>query len=270
MNRKEYTASHGKVVYWISEPAGGSSHRETLIFLPGLLADHKLFDEQIRYFESEYSCFTWDTPAHAQSRPYSVFFTLEEIAGVLNKIIKTEGIDYPILIGQSFGAYIGQMYTVLYPDSAVGFISLNSAPIQEDYYTYSDMWFLQCMGAIYALTPNLKKTIAWQCSNTKKGQKYMEYALSFYSRSDICVLSGQGFLSIYFAVCENLPYSIDCPALLICGKEDRSRLIIQYNKKWSVRSGIHIEWVENAGHNVNTDNPDKVNQIIFNFLNSIY
>ena len=98
----------------------------------------------------------------------------------------------------------------------------------------------------------------------------MEYALSFYSRSEICKLSGQGFLSIYFAVHERLPDNINCPALLICGKEDKSSLIKQYNKKWSKRSGIHIEWIENAGHNVNTDNPEKVNQVIHDFLINIH
>ena len=40
----------------------------TLVFLPGLTADHRLFEKQIEYFEKKQNVFVWDAPSHALSR----------------------------------------------------------------------------------------------------------------------------------------------------------------------------------------------------------
>ena len=266
MDRKEYEIDRGKVVYWISDNLHQNINKQTLVFLPGLLAEHNLFNEQIKYFEPEFNCFTWDAPAHAESRPYSMDFTLKELAEVLYSILQSEYIANPVLIGHSFGAYIGQVFMELYPDSLSGFVSLNSAPIQKKYYNYYDLWFLRSMEIIYHFTPNLKSLIILQCSNTQRGRKNMKYALSFYSRTEMCKLAGNGFLSVYHAIHDDLPYKINCPALIICGKQDKSIAIRLYNAQWSKQSGIHIEWVENAGHNVNIDQPEIVNQLIYDFI----
>ena len=49
MIEKSYDTPCGTIHYWISEPA--KERMVTLIFLPGLTADHRLFDPQIAYFE---------------------------------------------------------------------------------------------------------------------------------------------------------------------------------------------------------------------------
>ena len=39
----------------------------------GLTASHKLFVNQVDYFEKEYNVIVWDAPAHGMSRPYNNF-----------------------------------------------------------------------------------------------------------------------------------------------------------------------------------------------------
>ena len=51
MVEKTYSTSCGTIHYWISEQI--NIERETLVFLPGLTADHRLFDKQIAYFEGK-------------------------------------------------------------------------------------------------------------------------------------------------------------------------------------------------------------------------
>ena len=64
----------------------------------------------------------------------------------------------------------------------------------------------------------------------------------------------------------DLPYAIRCPALLICGERDRAGSCIRYNKAWHRKTGIPIEWIRNAGHNSNTDQPETVNRLIEPFI----
>ena len=62
----------------------------TLVFLPGLTADHRLFEKQIEYFENKFNVFVWDAPAHASSWPFKFDFDLMDKAKWLNEIIEKE------------------------------------------------------------------------------------------------------------------------------------------------------------------------------------
>ena len=79
-------------------------------------------------------------------------------------------------------------------------------------------------------------------------------------------LAGHGFKILAQAMEADLPYEIKCPALLICGEKDHAGSCIRYNKAWHKNTGIPIEWIENAGHNSNTDAPEIVNGLIERFI----
>ncbi len=65
MTEKIYNTPNGKIHYWVSKKTNGGEAE--LVFLPGLTADHRLFDKQIEYFEDSYNVLVWDAPGHAAS-----------------------------------------------------------------------------------------------------------------------------------------------------------------------------------------------------------
>lgn len=105
-----------------------------LVFLPGLTADHTLFDGQIDHFAGKCNVFVWDAPAHGLSRPYPLDFTMDDYARILHAILQIEDIQRPVLVGQSLGGYVAQAYMDLFPDCASDFISIDSAPLKKKYY----------------------------------------------------------------------------------------------------------------------------------------
>lgn len=268
MERKEWTAGRGTVAYWTTE--GPTPDRPALVFLPGLSAEHHLFDRQLPHFEKNWRCLTWDAPGHGESRPYAPDFTLEEIAAALHAILELENAERPVLIGQSFGGYIGQMYMELYPGGLSGFVSIDSAPLQADYYTDFDLWFFRHMEPMYRMYPNLVPSVVRQCAETEQGRSNMRSALSLYSKAELCRLSGRGYLCLYEAIRENRPYEIDCPALLLCGEKDRAGYTKRFNRRWSNRAGIPLAMVPAAGHNSNMDRSAFVNRQIDDFLSTLF
>ena len=82
-------------------------------------------------------------------------------------------------------------------------------------------------------------------------------------------LSGHGFHMLADAFEADLPYTLRCPALLICGEKDRAGSCIRYNKAWHKKTGIPLEWIPGAGHNANTDDPDRINRLIEDFVRKI-
>jgi pimeloyl-ACP methyl ester carboxylesterase len=83
-------------------------------------------------------------------------------------------------------------------------------------------------------------------------------------------LSGHGFRIFAEAVEKEPAYEIRCPVLLICGEKDHAGFCVRYNREWHKKTGFPIEWIKDAGHNSNTDAPDKVNGLIDSMADNIY
>lgn len=78
MIEKIHTTDHGAIHYWVSDKI--NSHDVSLILLPGLTADHRLFDKQVEYFEGRCNVLVWDAPGHDSSNT--------DAPAVVNDLIK--------------------------------------------------------------------------------------------------------------------------------------------------------------------------------------
>ena len=266
MIEKTYKTKCGTIHYWTNE----KSSKLSLVFLPGLTADHRLFDKQIEYFKAKYRVLVWDAPAHAASWPFEFFFMLDDKAKWLDGIFRQEGIESPIIIGQSMGGYVGQMYSQLFPDKLKGFISIDSAPLQRKYVTAAEIWLLKRMEPVYRHYPwkSLLKSGTKGVATSEYGRTLMHDIMMTYDgdQERYAKISGHGFRMLAEAMEADLPYEIKCPALLICGEKDRAGSCVRYNKAWHKETGIQIEWIKGAGHNSNTDEPEMINRLIDEFF----
>ena len=256
--------SYGDVHYWISEKL--TADRITLFFLHGLTASHDLFNGQIEFFADKYNILTWDAPAHGASRPYEDF-TYEKAALDAKKILDDNGIREAVFIGQSMGGFITQSVIKRFPEVVKGFVSIDSTPFGEKYYSRSDKWWLRQIEWMSGLYPDkaLRKAIAKQCTTTDHAYKNMIAMHSVYSKKELCHLLGIGFAGFLE---DNCDIEIKCPVLLILGREDNTGKVQSYNRQWSEDLGVPITWIENAAHNSNDDDPKTVNMAIETFLNS--
>lgn len=271
MTEKTYDTPCGTIHYWINEKK--NTNQPTLLFLPGLTADHRLFEKQIGYFETEYQVLVWDAPGHAASWPFSFTFSLLDKAKWLDEILKIEKIEKPVIIGQSMGGYVGQAYAQLFPDKLKGFISIDSAPLQRCYVTGAELWLLKRMEPVYRHYPwkSLVKAGCNGVATSEYGRQLMRRMIAVYDgdQNRYAKIAGHGFKILAEAMEADLPYKLCCPALLLCGEKDRAGSCIRYTKAWHKKTGIPVAWIKDAGHNSNTDKPAKVNQLIESFLKNV-
>ena len=270
MEEKTYPTRLGIIHYWTSFVDRSAV---TLVFLPGLTADHRLFDKQIQYFEGKYNLFVWDAPGHAASWPFAFDFDLMDKARWLDGILEQEAMEYPVIVGQSMGGYVGQMYAQLWPQKLRGFVAIDSAPLQRNYVTGIELWLLKRMKPVYACYPwkALLKAGTNGVAVSAYGRQLMRDMMMVYDgdKKRYAELSGHGFRILAQAMEMDLPYKIECPALLICGEQDHAGSCIRYNKAWHKHTGIPLEWIKGAGHNSNTDAPETVNRLIEDLVKRI-
>ena len=93
MERKSFDADSGNVACWVD--IGTGPNRPWLAFPPGLPAGHTLFDAQMAHFSGRANCLVWDAPAHGESRPYPLNFTMDDLAHILHGVLPSEGMSAP-------------------------------------------------------------------------------------------------------------------------------------------------------------------------------
>lgn len=296
---KSYETASGIIRYWVDAAAGAeapssaeanlrtnemqdvlpgasvlprsTSGAPWLVFLPGLTADHRLFDKQMEHFSGRVNCLVWDPPAHGESRPYPLDFTMDDLAGMVHGILNAEGIERPVLVGQSMGGYVSQAFIDLYPGQAAGFISIDSAPLKRKYYPNWEVWALRHTRGMYASIPwtILRPWGAKGAAETEYGQSLMYAFMDIYTKHEYVDLAAHGYRILADAIEANRAYNIDCPALLLCGEKDHAGDVRPFNRKWSAGENLPLVWVPGAGHNSNTDAPGFVNAQIERFLETL-
>ena len=268
MTEKTYETACGTIHYWTNEVR---PEKTTLVFLPGLTADHRLFGRQFEAFDKEFNILTWDAPGHAASRPFRLDFSLMDKAVWLHEILQKEGTSHPVLIGQSMGGYVSQCFMEKFPGEAAGFVSIDSAPLKRQYVTAAEIWALKRTEPMYRAFPwkTLRNLGINGCSKTEYGRMLMEKFIDSYTKDEYCRLAGHGMKILAEAMEADLPYVIDSPAILICGEKDQAGSAKRYNRRWAKKEGLPIFWIKDAGHNSNTDKPDEVNRIIRDFVRTL-
>lgn len=269
MQKKTYTTELGNIIYWRSDAIDPS--KPWIIFLPGLTADHRLFDKQVVHFKDMANLLMWDPPSHGMSRPFPLKWTMEDLAKWLHQICGYEGIDKPILVGQSMGGYVAQAFMDIFPDNLSGFVSIDSCPLKRCYFTSCELMLLKHAKFMYLSIP-WKLLIAWGsagCATSEYGQALMRKMMESYSKHEYCDLAAHGYRIVAEAVESGRDFDISCPALLLCGTKDMAGSAKSYNKRWTNAAGIPLLWIEGAGHNSNTDDPEAVSKAIENFMDAL-
>ena len=187
--------------------------------------------------------------------------------GFAQRTGRFRGIRLP---GQEFEPQV-QRFIQRFPGEAAGFISIDSAPLKRSYVTAAELWLLKRMEPVYRAYPwkRLEADGAKGCSETAYGRTLMKSFMGTYSKDEYCRLAAHGYRMLAEAYEADLPYEIDCPALLICGEKDKAGSTKRYNRKWAEKEGLPICWIPGAGHNSNTDRPEEINGLIRKFAEGL-
>lgn len=263
MLEKEWHSKNGMIRYWI----GGKSEETCMVFVHGMLADHTIFSEQIKFFRKHYKIVVIDVPLHGKSRFYENF-TFHGTAQELHAILEKENVKKAVLIGQSMGGYICQEFGILYPEKVEALIAVDSHPFGHVYYKKWEQFIFTRIGKWSSCLPSkwLATIIARNANDTLAAYRKTLQVIATYNKNEM-VQTMNHVLQLFFQRKE--PVSFDFPVLLVVGEKEITGFIKKYNVAWARREGYPLATIRSAAHNANMDNAHEFNAVTQAFLQMI-
>lgn len=264
IGERVFETPRGSIHYWVSWASPQRDGAANIVFLPGLTADHRLFEKQMQHFKAKTNCLVWDPPSHGASRPFELTWNMGDLADWLSGVMEAESLENPILVGQSMGGYVAQAYMEKHPGKVSGFVSIDSAPLARCFYSSWELALLKHMHAVYSIIP-WPLLVRWGCggcATTEYGRALMRKMMEGYRKAEYVDLAAHGYRVLATAVEGSQGFKIDCSVVLLCGSKDRAGSSRRYNRAWAQKAHVPLVWLEGAGHNSNTDAPDAVNLIL--------
>lgn len=234
-------------------------HKKSIIILPGWGNTRNTFNYMISFLQNFFTVYVVDYPGFGNSPIPSHDLTIYEYSNLIHEWILSLKLDDPILIGHSFGGRIITVLTGYYQYKYNDIIMINAAGIKP-----KKTIIQKIRSFIYKL---LKKVSIILPKRYKK--KFQEYLFVHFASSDYKDLNINMRQTFKNIVNEDLkPYLkyIKAKVLLIWGNKDDATPIRDGNTMNRLISNSELVVLDGLGHFTYLENPQLVNQIIYEQL----
>ncbi|HWQ41881.1 MAG TPA: alpha/beta hydrolase [Desulfosporosinus sp.] len=252
----------GCEIYYWHRPGNTPDY---VIFLHGAGCDHRMFEPQLPIFDKRYNLLLWDARGHGLSQLAATMkFNFEDMIDDFLKFCEIHQISNAILIGQSMGGNLAQEILYRKPEM-VSKLVLIDCTRNTGRLTAVEKLMLKLAKPIFHLYPwqTLIRQSADACGNMEAVKQYVRDCFARMNKSDFIEV----MMSLAACLHEDQKYRFPKPVLLLCGADDRSGNIRKIAIPWAESDpNCVLQMINNAGHNSNQDNPDRVNQAICEFL----
>ena len=245
----------GKKIFFKSKEA---KSRNVIIFLHGSGGDSTTWKNQFN-IKNSYSIISLDLPSHGNSDRFENL-SLDLYVDVLNKFIDSNDYERVILCGHSLGGAVIQSYYFKYPEDITALILMSTGAklrvspailesLKKDYDKY---------------LKHLKKVAFSKDTTNSIREEYKDHSS----------LIGAEVTYYDFKICDNFNLFdktnlINAPCLIICGSDD-NMTPVKYSQYFHDKiANSKLALIENAGHMVMLEKPEKVNESIIKFIKDL-
>jgi 3-oxoadipate enol-lactonase len=260
---KYYESKYGNVYYDLS----GHEDLPVVIFLHGVGMDHRTFEKQKWALSGQYRTLLIDLPGHGNStidnynKRYSLLAT-ECLEGLMDE----EGIDKAVLVGQSLGSFISQRFQLKNPERVIATVHIGGAEFKSYAGSWAKAFIPITMGMIHMMPKKaFYNAFGRHKADTTETQEYLIEATKKSGKKLISDITKD----LLHEIIEGIPEP-EYRHLMICFGETDLSIIRKNSLKWhkNIPGSILVE-IEGANHIANQDNPDRFNEALLNFLESI-
>jgi pimeloyl-ACP methyl ester carboxylesterase len=244
-------------LYYFTNQNGGVD-MPPLVLIHGAGGTHLYWPPQIRRFPG-YRMFALDLPGHGKSKGDRGCQSIGEYAQHIFHWLEAVGLHRAIFVGHSMGSGIALNLGLDYPEQVLGLVLIgggvqlpvNAALLEE---ASNSTTYSRAVEKVvkWSFGPDTPENLIALASRTMKETRQSV----FYGDLQAC----EGFNV------EERVAQVHCPTLVICGELDKMTPVRANQHLANQIPDAHLELVANAGHMVMLEQPDKVADLLRNFV----
>ena len=256
-----FESSYGEIYYEIH----GQNDAVTVVFVHGMLADHKMFQQQLSEFKEQYRVLLWDMPEHGQSVKLNREFSFSIVAECLIELLDGLGIDKVVLAGVSMGGYVSQYIAGKYPERVIGVAVEGGHPLHFKLAGPVSLMF-QFVSLIFKLTPlSIIRSYFVKMTPGDEGKRYIENIFSQLDKRRILHI----FNGLKKQLLQGTEKPVQLPVLITHGEKEAPffrKMCEQWHNSSPETSYMVIP---GAGHDAMFTKPDEYNKALQLFLDRL-
>jgi len=264
LTHASFTNLDCEIHYW-HRPGTGDKY---VLFFHGAILDHRMFDLQLSSFDDTYHLILWDARGHGQSRlPDGRRFDFGDMISDCLELYKALGIEKAVLIGQSMGGQLAQEIAYYHPEMVERMVLIGCSR-NTGKLTLMEKLTIPIGKLILYYFPwkMLTDQVARACGNREDVREYVKTCSESLGKA----ASIDIFFGVFACLHEDTSYRFRQPVLLLFGANDRTGNIRKIAQGWADSDDACVlHMIEDAAHNANQDQPEVVNRLIREFVQSV-
>jgi pimeloyl-ACP methyl ester carboxylesterase len=237
----------------------GNASAETLLLLHGLMGNLTNFTSLIDYFSKNFNVVMpvlpiYDLPLHNVS--------LDGLVKHIEKFIEYKGYEKVHLVGNSLGGHLALIYTLQNPKKVASMTLTGSSGLYES-----------SMGTTFPRRGDfefIKKKIqeTFYDPNTASKELIDDIFATVNDRNKALRIVMTSKSAVRHNLGDDL-HKIKVPTLIIWGKQDNVTPPFVGEKFHELIKGSKLYWIDKCGHAPMMEHPERFNEILESFLNTI-
>lgn len=245
---------------------------ETIVFSHGLLWSCRMFDKQIEILKKDFRNVAYDHRGQGKTEVSKSGYDMDTLTDDAISLIEYLKIAPVHFAGLSMGGFIGMRIASRRPDLIKSLILIDTTADpepEENIPKYKRLNFIGRWFGLRLVTKPVMKIMFSKTTlndpNRSQERKYWKKQLISNHRKGITratkgVINRKGI----FDELKN----IKCPTLIIVGEEDVATVPAKSEKMHEAIERSKLVYIPKAGHSSTMEQPEKINETIFNFLNN--
>ena len=238
-----------------------------IVLLHGFLENKSIWNDLIPLLQNRYRIIAIDLPGHGSSECLGYVHTMEDMAGVVQHVLKAERMRRCIFIGHSMGGYVSLAFTDVFPKNVKGLCLLNSTAVHDSNQRkeFRDL-AIRNAKKVYEKVVRISVRNLFSEKNQIEKKSEVEHIISEAVKTPL-----QGYIAAQEGMKlrpnrEHVMKNASFHKLQITGEKDEV-IWVDDAKKEAKRTKTPLE-ILSGGHMSFIENPEELNQILISFIRS--
>ena len=258
---------NGANIYYEEQGTG----KETIVFAHGLLWSGKLYEQQVKVLKEHYRCITFDFRGQGQSEATKTGYDMDTLCKDAAELIKKLNAVPCHFVGLSMGGFVGMRLAFRYPELLKSLTLMETSADPEPKENIGRYKLLNFVVGLFGFG-----LVIGQVMPIMFGKKFLDDPSQAELKAEMKrrILSNRKSITraVKGVIERNGVYEeikqIKTPTLIIVGDQDTATVPAKSERINQQIAGSKLVIIAGAGHTSTIEEPEKVNQVLIEFLGS--